>query len=146
MFGVGGRTVSKLRHYDLKVVADRSPEILILEIGTNDLSSGKPEIIGSDIEELVTTLLEIPSIRVIGICQVTPRANAPTFNAKVKILNQYVRVVVDHFSNVFCWTHQGFSNPHVHPFLADGVHFNRNGQYRLYRSYRGAILKALTML
>ena len=30
--------------------------------------------------------------------------------------------------------------------LADGVHVNRVEQYRLYRSYRGAILKALYLL
>ncbi len=37
MHGVGGRTVPKLRKFDLALIARISPEILILEIGTNDL-------------------------------------------------------------------------------------------------------------
>ena len=39
-----------------------------------------------------------------------------------------------------------FDNPSVHPYLPDGVPVNSFGQYCLYRSYRGAILKALRML
>ena len=39
-----------------------------------------------------------------------------------------------------------FDNPSVHPYLPDGVHVNSFGQYCLYRSYRGTILKALRML
>ena len=31
-------------------------------------------------------------------------------------------------------------------YLADGVHLNSVGQYQLYRSYRGAILRAIRML
>ena len=31
-------------------------------------------------------------------------------------------------------------------YLADGVHLNPSGQYHLYRSYRGAILKGLSFL
>ena len=39
-----------------------------------------------------------------------------------------------------------FDNPLVHPYLPDGLHVNSFGQYCLYRSYRGTILKALRML
>ena len=44
------------------------------------------------------------------------------------------------------WHQSGFSNPTVSPYLPDGVHLNRQGQYSLYLSYRGAILKALRSL
>ena len=43
LHGVGGRTVRKLIQY---------------EIGTNDLSDLRPEVIGSEIEELVRLLLD----------------------------------------------------------------------------------------
>ena len=42
MHGVGRRTVKKLRKYDLGVVANLSPDIVILEMGTNDLSLSRP--------------------------------------------------------------------------------------------------------
>ena len=38
MHGIGGRTVTKWRKYDFGVVARLPPDIVILEIGTNDLS------------------------------------------------------------------------------------------------------------
>ena len=45
LHGVGGRTVDKLKSFDLHVVQDLSPDIVILEIGTNDLPSSKPEVV-----------------------------------------------------------------------------------------------------
>ena len=54
--GIGGRTVTKLPKYDFGVVARLSPDIFILEIGTNDLSFLPPEVVGSEIEELVSQL------------------------------------------------------------------------------------------
>ena len=37
------------------------------------------------------------------------------------------------------------ASPFVHPYLSDVVHVNPCGQYFLYRSYRGAILKAVPL-
>ena len=37
LHGVGGRTVAKLRSFDLHVVERIAPDVVILEIGTNDL-------------------------------------------------------------------------------------------------------------
>ena len=50
--GVGGCTVAKLLSPDLHVVARIAPDVLILEIGTNDLVVTSPEIVGSEIENL----------------------------------------------------------------------------------------------
>jgi lysophospholipase L1-like esterase len=51
MHGIGGRTVNKVQNHDLGIVARLSPDIVILEIGTNDLSLLPPEVVGSEIEE-----------------------------------------------------------------------------------------------
>ena len=48
--GVGGCTVAKLLSSDLQVVTRIAPDVLILEIGTNDLVVTSPEIVGSEIE------------------------------------------------------------------------------------------------
>ena len=71
--GVGGRTVRKLRTYDLHVVRRLKPDVIILELGTNDLTNLSPEVVGSEIEELVSLLLETFSVRVICVCHVIPR-------------------------------------------------------------------------
>jgi hypothetical protein len=46
MHGIGGRTVRKVRNHDLGVVACLSPDIVILEIRTNDLSLLPPKVGG----------------------------------------------------------------------------------------------------
>ena len=56
--GVGGRTVDKLNKFDLSEVAGLKPQIVILELGSNDLSpeEARPEHVGSKIESLVQLL------------------------------------------------------------------------------------------
>lgn len=147
LFGVGSRTVQKLRQYDLHMARRLAPDVVILEIGTSDLSVLGPEVIGSSIEELVRSLLDDFSVSVIGVCHVIPCGISFTHSASffqcAKILNNYVSVILEPFPNVFCWSHKDFSSLHKDLYLADGVHVNSLGQHFLYRSYRGTILKAL---
>ena len=53
--GVGGRTVDKLSKFDLHFVRRPQPQIVILEIGFNDLSppDARPEVVGSKFKTLV---------------------------------------------------------------------------------------------
>ena len=75
LHGIGGRTVSELRQFDLNISRELLPAIAILEIGTNDLSREKPEVVGSSIDDLACHILcEYPSVRVIGVCHVVPRS------------------------------------------------------------------------
>ena len=92
LHGVGGLTVKRLRS-DLGIVSSLSPQVVILEIGTNDLTRLHPEVTGSEIEELV--LLDTFSVWVIGVCEVLPRARAPFFNDAALILNQYLGGVLE---------------------------------------------------
>ena len=64
MHGVGGRTVPKLRMFDLHVVKQLSPDIIILEIGTNYLTCSGPEVVGSEIDDFVRFLLDNLTVRV----------------------------------------------------------------------------------
>ena len=120
MHGIGGRWVTKLLKYDFGVVARLSPDIVILEIGTNDLSL-PPEVVGSAIEELVSQLQQAYRVNVVCVCLITPRHRNHIFNAKRLILNNYLTVVLEHIPNVFTWLHHGFAQPSVTPFRLDGV-------------------------
>lgn len=148
--GVGGRTVDKLRRFDLDIINSYKPDIVILEIGTNELSSVAPEIVGSAIDDLVQLLLGHLSVHVVCWCCVIPRAishaDSALFHQRAKILNKYVKVVLDPLLGVFCWDHRIFNHPAKDFYLPDGVHLNTSGQYHLFRSYRGAIMKALSLL
>ena len=148
--GTGGRTVAKLRAFDLCKVHSSSPDIIILEVGTNDLSNLAPETVGSAIEELVQLFLRDFSVQVVGVCYVISRGishpDASLFDQRAQVLNQYLSVVLGDVPNVFCWRHVPFNHPAKDFYLADGVHLNSSGQYLLYRSYRGAVLKAVSLL
>ena len=144
LFGVGGRTVKKIKDFDLGIVLRFAPDVVILEIGTNDLCNIAAEVVGSEIDDLVKQLLSDFSVRVVGVCMVISRADA-LFNQKAKLLNRYSSVVINN-PNVFLWRHKILDEPRCDFLLQDGVHLNHCGQYLLYRSYRGAILKAVKLL
>jgi lysophospholipase L1-like esterase len=80
LHGIGGRTVDKLIAFDLDEVRSFRPAIVILEIGTNDLSHGKPEVVGSKIDDLVQLLLQLLYVHIVGVCFITHRAASPEFN------------------------------------------------------------------
>ena len=104
LYGTGGRTVDKIHVYDLSLVLKYKPDIVILELGTNDLSTLRPEVVGSKIDDLAQVLRDQYKVRVIGVCQVVNR-----------------------------------DIPHTRRYTdLDGVHCNAQGQFCLYRSYRGA--------
>ena len=46
-YGIGGRTLTKLHQFDLSLVAQFNPTILLLEIGSNDL--GNPKLEATDL-------------------------------------------------------------------------------------------------
>ena len=150
LHGVGGRTVQTLQENDLHVVRDLAPDIVILEIGTNDLTHTPPEIVGSNIDDLVRLLVRDFAVHAVGVCGVIPRGisvpHALSFWVSTSVLNQYVGVVLDDLSNVFCWSHAEFNSPHKDLYRRDGVHVNPTGQYLLYRSFRAAILTAVGLL
>ena len=137
-YGVGGRTIDKLCTLDLGIINSLSSEIVILEIGTNDLAILPPEVIGSALDDLVQLLLSSFPLRVVGWCNVMPRAlshpDSALFRQRAEILNNYVSVVMDSTPIVFCWRHRVFNHPAKDYYLPDGVHLNSAGQCQLYRS------------
>ena len=154
LHGVGGRTVTKLRSSDLHVVQRIAPDFLIVEIGTNDLVDTGPEVVVSEMENLVRLLLENYKVRIFCVCHVIPRGHSyddmVSFAEGIEIFRHYLDVVpsvIKMFFFVFLGgVHRGFSHPGKDFYLPDGVHVNPAGQYHLYRSYRSAISRVLRLL
>ena len=48
LFGTGGRTIRKVHQHDMRLIEKFDPDIIILELGTNDLSFLPPEVVGSE--------------------------------------------------------------------------------------------------
>ena len=149
-FGLVGTAVGKLKSYDLHVVRQLMPDIVILEVGTNDLPSVASEVVGSSIEDLEVTCKSIYSVAVVCVGHVIPRGQSTVrplyFWERGKVLQQYPEVVLDSLDFVLCWRYKAFTRPDQDFYLRDGVYLNARGQYLFYRSYRGAILTALSYL
>ena len=120
------------------------PDIVILVVGTNDLPSVAPEVVGSSIEDLVVTLKSIYSVAVVCVCHVIPRGESTIrpldFWERAKVLQQYLEFVLDSLDCVFCWCQKAFTWPDQDFYL------RMEYILMLYRSYRGAILPALRYL
>lgn len=153
MYGIGGLTVSRLERKLRSILANKPlPRVVILEIGTNDLSSQSPEIVIGEILELVEYMRSFDSLGAIGFCKVIPRWERDMglpledFNTKATTLNNMLEALFDEDQLVFVWEHSELQSLSRRVLLTDGVHLNPHGQYCLYRSYRGAILKGITLL
>ena len=116
------------------------PDIVILKLGTNDLTQLSALATGSTINDLANLLYESYHVQKICVCQTLYRENAPLFNKQVNILTKYLKVVLEPFPYVLYWKHMAFWNCKSGFYHRDGIHLNILGQYKLYRSLRGAIL------
>ena len=67
--GTGGRTVAKTIQYDLGVVESFAPDIVILQLGTNDLAFLSAVETSSAIEDITRLMFETYGVEFICVCQ-----------------------------------------------------------------------------
>ena len=149
--GIGGRTVDKMIKDDLDKIRSAAPNIVVLELGSNDLcdKDSDPETIALSIVALAELLLTELSLRFIAVCEVTARQNEPFvgYNERTALLNSHLRQSLRIKPTAKCWQHCDLINPTNNAVYApDGIHLNDIGNKALYRSYRGAILWALSQV
>ena len=146
-YGVGGRTVTKLRQLDLAVVARCRPTLLILDIGSNDLCN--PFCNVHDLRNNIICLVETFHFRYhvthIIVGQILPRLSPPAifppYNSQVQQLNHELSRFFKHTSFASFWWHPQVLRSKSSVFLKDGVHLNREGNHLLYHSYQKALLR-----
>ena len=141
--GGGGGTVAKTIKYDLGVVASFAPKIVILQLGTNDLTSLSAVQAGPAIEDFIRLLFESFGVNLICVCQTNYRRNATSFNSQVNLLTRYLKVVLEPIPYVVYWRHRGFWNCKSRFLARDGVHLNPLGPHKRFRSLWGAVLRCL---
>lgn len=93
-YGIGGRTIAKVLAFDLHVVESFLPHIVILELGTNDLTHLGPTTVVSSLEHLTQVLHSRYGVQRIVVCQALFWDKAPKFNSQVTLLNKYSEVVL----------------------------------------------------
>ena len=100
--------LQKTIEHDLHVVASFQPDIVILQLGSNDLTSDEPAHVGSAIDDLVKLWHDVYGVKFICVCQTIHRKGASAFNRHVGILTQYLRVVLDPIPYALFWGHRVF--------------------------------------
>ena len=144
--GIGGRTISKVIRHDLGIVEKFAPEIVVIQLSTNGLSSLSAVETGSALEDLSRLLHESYGVQRVCVCQTIFRSNTLLFNRQVKLLTKYLKVVLEPIPYFLYWRHRGFWNCKSRFLTRDGVHLNHFGQYKFFRSLRGAVLQCLRSL
>ena len=100
---LNGMVLGEELQYDIPVVASFAPDIVILQLGTNDLSRLDPLVAGSSIEELFTILHNTYNVKLICVCQ-TLLGSDPVFNTRVRAFNKYVKTFLEALPyDVFFW-------------------------------------------
>ena len=119
-----------------------------MELGSNYLVKLAPEILGSELENLVRDLHDVHSVEVVVVGQVLWRCTPDSegYNCKVGKLHRYLKVMLEHLPFCYYWRHRGFWNCKRDLNLLDGVHLNNLGYYKFTRSIQGTVLKAVKLV
>ena len=135
--------MDKLIAFDLHSVGIINPDIVILEIGSNDLCSRevKPVTVVSKIEALMQHLHAHFRVKFIVVCQtinhgICPKV-IPCYNDLWPFLTSSVVLKAIEYAEF--WPHKGLCEQNFPILCQDGVHLNKQGQYK---SYPGEILCA----
>ena len=148
--GIGGRTIAQLRQSDLIVVDQFKPNIVILEIGSNDLCNPRldPNFLATNLFQLVQMLHFTYKVSHIIISQVLPRRKlprmTPSYNTRVTQLTRLLQHLVRVTPFATLWFHPKFLRTRSSVFLRDGIHLNFMGNHFLYHSYQKAIMYCLS--
>ena len=151
--GRGGMTVPRLRGKAVQFLTSCRPDVIFLEIGTNDLSTADPLRLAADVFELAQWLVS-RGVRRVVISQIFFRviANgrrdvrvAADFNERVVAYNARMREHTLASADIEFWRHRGMWR-NWENILIDGVHFTGEGNRRYFNSVRGALVGAVNRL
>ena len=116
-FDIGGRTISKTCSFDCIAVKSFEPDVVIPELGLNDLTPKDvcPETVGSDLADLVAHLFKVTNAKQIFVCQVLHREQLPrrSYNLDVDKLNKYLKAVISDIPNAIGVCHPSGYTPAI---------------------------------
>lgn len=147
--GTGGLTLAKARK-QLRSVCASNPEIVIIDIGSNDLCDPfvtVPELVDG-VMALAQHLLD-NGVRFVYFLPIIPRLRTPHsfYNTIVQHYSTVMKMHCQNHDSLHFWFHKPALTKNQMPvetyFLPDGVHLNRVGISRYHTSVRGAVLYAV---
>lgn len=144
VYGLGGmgyiqenpakNIISKLPFID-----NTRPELLILQLGSNDVSEFSPQDIVDSMMEIVKFALQSGVRRV--ILGALWQREDEGYNFAMERVNSYLSYRISHLQDIRVqfWKHRGLSEPQ-YDMLIDGTHLSTYYYWKLFRSLRGAIV------
>ena len=152
--GVRGATLSTFLAPTMmeRILAYRA-DVILIHVGGNDLDSRSfpnPIMVAIDIQRLALRLLGAEVKRVV-VCQICRRQRwrRSSFSIgaeRVVQVNRYLGLFCDETEGISFWRHKRLWNSIRPVFRSDGVHFSDIGNYRFFRSVRGAIITTVASL
>lgn len=137
-------------------IATQAPDIVILQIGSNDLGNTRhPELVAEDVLRLAEQTQKVTGAKSVLACEsmfrqrgryLRSQDEVDRYNTNARKFNAYLEVVSADEQCCKFWRHKGMRQPNEEmgarygPILGrDGVHLSRRGMYKYYKSIRGAI-------
>ena len=146
----GGMRAENLFNIYLNAVMNHLPDIVYIEIGSNDLAD--PDLVpadpATDTFQFVQSLLNL-GVAYVLVGQVIFRqgrgipAEVQNYNTRVVLMNNLSAAFLANEHQAHFWKHRGLWNP-VCPIIGrDGTHLNAWGNVKYCRSLRQAVMFAL---
>ena len=126
-----GAQVSDMKHY-IKPTLSRTPDCLIMYIGTNDLKNSSPSEISFSISSLGQEIRkEVPNTNLV-ISEVIIRNDDPSLNVKISELNKNLAQVCANNNWDFI-THKNILPVYLNSY---GLHVNKQGSSYLAKNFK----------
>lgn len=112
---VGGCTISKLRQFDLNEIIRFRPDLVFLQVGTNNLTQRgmTTTTVGLAIEDFIRLLHDEHSFSFVCVGQTIKCMSVGNFNSNVEVLAQYLKVVLEPLPFAVYWTYRVFWRPAI---------------------------------
>ena len=121
-----GANVADMRYY-VKPAISRSPDYLLLHVGTNDLKRQTPQQIAGSISTLCQEIVkESPNTKIV-LSKVITRSDDSSLDSKIKELNCKLSQVC-HNNKWGVLNHTNITADHLNPY---GLHLNKQGTAKL---------------
>ena len=151
----GGMSIDEACYYYLYKVLELKPDVVFVQIGTCDADKEYYSYreVGDGIRHL-GNLLVYHGVKKVMFGEILHRLpkgipyEVPEFNYKVDNINQYLQVQFDeqYSHHISLWRHKAFWCCRKSVHFRDGIHLNRLGNLRMYRSVRAAVIKSIWLI
>jgi len=146
-YGIRGATLRQFHQegHIMQKIIGHHPTIVVIHLGGNDLDNPtvKPAAVGMSLFELAK-FISVNSGATVVLSQVLFRErwrnhSSSQGNARVKTLNEFLSAVCQDCDGIKFWCHRNLWKSKQNLYRSDGVHLSPLGNYKFYRSIRGAI-------